>query len=457
MNVRATDPTRPRRRQAKKRPARWPPELAWAAALDELITGNLIASCVVRDGRIEHANEGLASLFGYDVRELPGRMKLVDLAIDADARAVSESLRKATAVQGGTSRLEFTGLKKGGDVVVVEMRARCVELRGGHAAVLAMVDVTERSHAFNRLRDLAFYDPLTDLPNRALFFDRLRQPVAAAKRSGESVAVLMADLDGFKAINDAHGHQSGDLVLKAVAQRLAACSRETDTVARIGGDEFAAILPGVGGRDRAAAVAERMIQALRAPFRLGARDHAVSASIGIALCPDDSTNMDHLLALADAAMYESKARGKSRFTFAQPGALPPIGSVLVTWTDAFLVGVTSIDGQHRQLVELANGLGDDLREGRDAATIAASMRKLFEHAALHFRTEEGLMDAYDVPDTGRHRQEHSVLLSDLDSLGANLESTSVMIALQHLKAWLIRHVDSLDRALAAELRSRGCS
>jgi diguanylate cyclase (GGDEF)-like protein/hemerythrin-like metal-binding protein/PAS domain S-box-containing protein len=456
MNLRAT-PNRKHRPRTRKGSARGSEPAALAAALDELFTGNLVAACVVRGGRIEHANEGLAALFGYDVGELQGRRSLADLAIDADAPAVSESLRRATAAKGASSRLEFTGLRKDGGAIVIEAQARGIESQGGRAAVLVMVDVTERSHALNRLRDLAFYDPLTDLPNRALFFDRLRQPVAAAKRSGEPVAVLMADLDGFKAINDAHGHQCGDLVLKAVAERLAACSRETDTVARLGGDEFAAILPGVGGRDRAAAVAERMIQALRAPFRLGARDHAVSASIGIALCPDDSTNMDHLLALADAAMYESKARGKSRFTFAQPGALPPIGSVLVTWTDAFLVGVTSIDGQHRQLVELANGLGDDLREGRDAATIAASMRKLFEHAALHFRTEEGLMDAYDVPDTGRHRQEHSVLLSDLDSLGANLESTSVMIALQHLKAWLIRHVDSLDRALAAELRSRGCS
>jgi diguanylate cyclase (GGDEF)-like protein/hemerythrin-like metal-binding protein/PAS domain S-box-containing protein len=456
MNVRAT-PDPAHRRRTRKRAARAPQELAWAAALDELITGNLIASCVVRDGRIEHANEGLAALFGYDVEDLQGRMDLVDLAIDADARAVSESLRKAAAVAGGSSRLEFTGMKKNGDVVVVEMRARGIESRDGHAAVLAMVDVTERSHAFNRLRDLAFYDPLTDLPNRALFFDRLRQPVAAAKRSGEPVAVLMADLDGFKAINDAHGHQCGDLVLKAVAQRLAACSRETDTVARIGGDEFAAILPRVGGRDRAAAVADRMIEALRDPFRVGPREHAVSASIGIALCPNDSTNMDHLMALADAAMYESKARGKNTFTFARPGAIPAAGGALVAWSDDFLGGVAVIDDPHRRLVDLANRLGDDLREGRDATAVAASVRSLFEYAVLHFRTEEGLMDAYEVPDTDRHRQEHSVLLSDLDSLGSNLENTSVMIALQHLKAWLIRHVDSLDRELAAELRSRGCA
>jgi hemerythrin len=167
--------------------------------------------------------------------------------------------------------------------------------------------------------------------------------------------------------------------------------------------------------------------------------------------------MDHLMALADAAMYESKARGKNTFTFARPGAIPAAGGALVAWSDDFLGGVAVIDDQHRRLVDLANRLGDDLREGRDATAVAASVRSLFEYAVLHFRTEEGLMDAYEVPDTDRHRQEHSVLLSDLDSLGSNLENTSVMIALQHLKAWLIRHVDSLDRELAAELRSRGCA
>jgi diguanylate cyclase (GGDEF)-like protein/hemerythrin-like metal-binding protein len=318
-----------------------------------------------------------------------------------------------------------------------------------------MLDMTEKSHAFNRLRNLAFYDPLTDLPNRALFFDRLHHPIAAARRSGERAAVLVADLDGFKAVNDAHGHERGDLVLKAVAQRLAACSRETDTVARIGGDEFAAILPRLAGRGQAALVADRMVQTLREPFHVGLQECRMSISIGIALCPDNTTDMDHLMALADAAMYESKARGKNTFTFAPEGELAPPVRVLIEWSDTLRLDVEVIDDQHRRLVELANRLGDDLREGRDATTQAASMRELVEHTKLHFRTEEGLMDAYDLPGVDRHRQEHRRLLADLHSLGASLEATSLTLTLQHLKAWLVRHVESLDRELAADLRARG--
>jgi diguanylate cyclase (GGDEF)-like protein/hemerythrin-like metal-binding protein/PAS domain S-box-containing protein len=419
-------------------------------AAQELAAANLLAVGVVRDGRIEQANDALAALFGCRAEDLLFRATLTELTAEPDRAGVEDVLRRCASQPGETGRVEFTGLRRDGGVVVVELRATGVADTGGVA--VALLDVTERSHAVNRLRNLAFHDPLTDLPNRSLFFDRLRQSVAVAKRSHERTAVMLADLDGFKAVNDAYGHAAGDALLQVVAQRLASCSRQADTVARIGGDEFAAILPGVGGPEQAAAVAERMIEALREPISVVASGCRVSASIGIVLCPDHGTDIDRLVGLADAAMYESKARGKNQFTFAEEVEVFQPPRILLAWSDALCLGIPLIDEQHRRLVDLVNRLGERLRDDAGPAAVANAMQELLDHTALHFRTEEELMRAHGTANAERHRQEHRVLLADLRSLASGIETTSVMLALQHLKAWLVRHIDSLDRELAAELR-----
>jgi diguanylate cyclase (GGDEF)-like protein/hemerythrin-like metal-binding protein/PAS domain S-box-containing protein len=426
-----------------------------AAAVEALVGGNMVAVGIVRDGRIEQANASFGELVGCRVEDLVGRVCLSDLAIEADRTALSETLRRCAGGEDRSGRLEFTGLRRDGAVVVVEVRASALASPG--VVAVALLDVTERSLAVRRLRSLAFHDSLTDLPNRSLFFDRLRQTVAAARRSRERTAVLLADLDGFKAVNDVYGHAAGDALLQVVARRLAACSREADTVARIGGDEFAAILPGVGGPEQAAAVAERMISALREPFSIVPGECRVSVSIGIVLCPDHGTDVDRLIVLADSAMYESKARGKNTFSFARDEQVARVPHVLLPWSDSLSLGVRVIDEQHRGLVERINRVADSLREDGDLTAAAALMEELARHTELHFRTEEGLMDAYGIAHTERHRHEHRMLLSDLHSLGAGLEATGVMLALQHLKPWLLRHLDSLDRELAADLRERGQS
>ena len=422
-------------------------------AVRELVAGDLLAVGILRDGRIEQANQGFGDLFGCAAEELAGQVALADLAAEADRPALVENLRRCGEQAGRSCRVEFTGLRRDGGVAVVELRGTSATPAGCVAVVL--LDVTERSHAANRLRNLAFHDALTDLPNRSLFFDRLRQSVAASRRSRERTAVMLADLDGFKAVNDVYGHAAGDALLQLVARRLAACSRQADTVARIGGDEFAAILPAIGGPEQAAAVAGRMIEALREPFPVVPGECKVSVSIGIVLCPDHGTDVDRLIGLADAAMYESKARGKNTFSFAHETQAVQPARVVLPWNDELRVGMPAIDEQHRRLVELINGLGDTLRDEAETAAAGVVMDDLVRHTELHFRTEEALMQAHGTASAERHRQEHRVLLSDLRSLGAGLEATSVMLALQHLKAWLVRHIDTLDRELAHELRERG--
>lgn len=164
----------------------------------------------------------------------------------------------------------------------------------------------ERLQAEASLNNLAHYDPLTGLPNRRLFQDLLAKALARAQRSGRPAALYFLDLDRFKVINDSLGHGVGDLLLKAVAERLRACLRTTDVVARLGGDEFTVIAEDLTGPEGAGAVARRMLEGLAAPLTLEGREVHVSASIGIALYPADATDIARLLANADAAMYAAK-------------------------------------------------------------------------------------------------------------------------------------------------------
>lgn len=173
--------------------------------------------------------------------------------------------------------------------------------------------------ANRQLRHLATHDALTGLPNRALMDDRLSQSIALADRQGESFAVLLLDLDRFKVVNDSLGHRAGDELLKEVAQRLKGVVREVDTVARLGGDEFVLILMPSPEPDAAQQVASRIIEAMRPSVRIAGVNIHTSPSIGIAFYPQDATNIETLLAHADAAMYCAKQRGRNNFQCFTPG------------------------------------------------------------------------------------------------------------------------------------------
>jgi len=176
-------------------------------------------------------------------------------------------------------------------------------------------DITERKLSAARIQHLAHHDALTELPNRVLFQERLRQALAQARRGGTRLGLLFLDLDKFKDINDTLGHAIGDQLLTAVARRLTRCLRETDTVARLGGDEFAVILTNLSDAEGARHVAETIIASLSEPFRLEDHEVLTSTSIGITLYPDDSESADQLLKNADLAMFQSKADGRNAYHF----------------------------------------------------------------------------------------------------------------------------------------------
>ena len=187
------------------------------------------------------------------------------------------------------------------------------DARGATAGrVLVFRDVTERRELERELRRLAYTDRLTGLPNRALFHDRLERALAMAKRHDTPVAVLFLDLDRFKIINDSLGHEIGDEVLVAVAQRLRRSLRDEDTLARLGGDEFAILLPEIANRGDIHLVTDKCLSALSGPELIGGHELTVNASIGVAISPQDGADVQHLLRSADAAMYRAKARGGGR-------------------------------------------------------------------------------------------------------------------------------------------------
>jgi diguanylate cyclase (GGDEF)-like protein len=178
------------------------------------------------------------------------------------------------------------------------------------AARVAALACEQRALA-SRLTHQAHHDALTGLPNRLLLEDRLGQSLAQAKRNQQQVALLFIDLDGFKGVNDTLGHAAGDALLKQVSARLADAVRASDTLARMGGDEFAVVLQEVRDTPSAMRVAEKLLEALRAPLRLEGRDLRVSASIGLAFYPEDGLDADTLLRHADVAMYRAKASGRN--------------------------------------------------------------------------------------------------------------------------------------------------
>lgn len=262
------------------------------------------------DGDIVFVNRAAQSMTGYRRKELLGRK--VEILVAARRRGIHVRHRRAfyrrgvARLMGGAGHgADLTLRRKDGSLVAVEVSLG----PAGVDTVSVIRDVTERRRMEDALQHQALHDPLTNLPNRTLFFDRLHQAINSARRQGTQVGVVMLDLDGFKSVNDAYGHAAGDEVLKIVASRLSVGMRATDTAARIGGDEFAWILPRVSSRDSVQRTIHKRLAAAREPIIVGAQELRVGITAGIAIYPDDGRDVDTLLRHADLAMYSAKRHG----------------------------------------------------------------------------------------------------------------------------------------------------
>ena len=282
------------------------------ALQDFLDNATDLAQSVGPDGRFTYVNRSWLRALGYTLEDL-GRLTMLDV-IHPDSRTHCEGVFERVMTGEPVHNVEAVFVAKDGRRITVEGNINSHVQHGTIFTRAIFRDITERKLAEERLNHLAHYDSLTGLPNRLLFHDRLNHALAQARRAQQLVVLLFLDLDGFKAVNDTLGHAVGDLLLKAVAQRLAGCVRTSDTVARLGGDEFTVILHGLTGVQGAAIVAQKILRTLAQPFTLRGHEVSVTASIGITVYPLDSDTIEGLIKNADAAMYRAKAQ-KNTYQF----------------------------------------------------------------------------------------------------------------------------------------------
>ncbi len=292
-----------------------------------IFSDNIPAMTVAFDKDLHYlfANKRYADFFGFAATDIIG--KHLREIIGEDAYAAVES-RFVQVLQGRPVSYQRTLKLANGESCHIEIKL--LPHFDEHGTVLGCfavtTDITEHKLTQEHIQRVAHHDNLTGLPNRLLFNDRLGQALSLAKRDSRQFALLYLDLDKFKPVNDALGHTAGDELLQAVAERIRRQVRESDTVARVGGDEFTVILPDIAARGEAEIVAKKIIAALAAPFELGSRKQWVDigTSIGVAIYPFDGRDADTLIKAADAAMYSAKQAG-SRVCFCadQPGPADP--------------------------------------------------------------------------------------------------------------------------------------
>ncbi len=273
------------------------------------------------DRRFIDVNQAFLDVMGFERQEVIGRTSL-ELNLWADPRDlenVDEILRQTLQCRN----VEIQFRKKNGETLWGLMSSSVMEIDGVQCVLTVTRDISSAKAAEDEIRSLAFYDPLTGLPNRRLLMERLHLTLASSARTGRLRALLFVDLDNFKTLNDTLGHQTGDLLLQEAARRLAACVREADTVGRLGGDEFVLMLEDLSDlpEDAAAqakAVGEKILSVVTQPYQLNGRECRSSASIGISVFGGRRESSNEILQQADIAMYQAKAAGRNTMRFFAP-------------------------------------------------------------------------------------------------------------------------------------------
>jgi diguanylate cyclase (GGDEF)-like protein/PAS domain S-box-containing protein len=283
--------------------------------LAQTVFDNTIDGIIVinRLGTILSINEAFTALTGYSAEDIVGEgLKFLQSCIH-DTEFLVELWRKVQA--SGQWQGEIWNRRKTGEEFTAWLNLKAVMDGEGriNKVVGVFSDLTARDHYVTQIRHQAFHDALTGLPNRALYYERLDHLLAYSQRTDQMFGVMFLDLDGFKMVNDEFGHNTGDLLLRAVAERVKSCIRSSDTLARMGGDEFTLLLPQIQQVEDVITVAQKIISAFNLPYKLQQSTHQVTTSIGIALYPFHSRSAETLLKQADTAMYRAKYSGKNHF------------------------------------------------------------------------------------------------------------------------------------------------
>lgn len=371
---------------------------------------------------ILRVNRAFTRITGYPAEEAIGKTPRIlrsDRHDDGFFAAMWETIQYSGSWHG-----EIWNRRKAGDVYPAQLTISAVKESSGEIThyVATMHDITKRKQLEDEVQQLAFYDPLTRLPNRRLFQDRLSQALTWAKRSQTRMALLFIDLDKFKPINDQHGHEIGDWVLQVVARRIENCIRASDTAARIGGDEFLVLLPGLQHNEDSLVVAEKIRTALDQPIitpdQLSL--HATS-SIGIAIYPDHADTEQDLLRFGDRAMYQVKNAGGNSVTLFSLNTDQPADEtcdaedhsiVRLNWKPAFACGQETIDKEHQELFRLSNILLEKVAaQSSELGQIEAAFDALLNHIVEHFAHEEDILQAHAYERLAEHLRIHQALVA----------------------------------------------
>ncbi len=279
--------------------------------VDAIITIN-------EQGLVESLNPAAVKMFGYAPAEIIGK-NISHLMPEPYSKEHDEYLKRFLQTREpkviGKGR-EVTGKRKDGSTFPMELAVSETVVSGRRFFTGILRDITDRKASEALILQMAQTDHLTGLPNRALFADRFRQAISIAKRENHVLALIYIDLDNFKPINDTFGHTVGDKLLRMGAVRMQNCLRESDTLARVGGDEFVVLLPQIENKDNAQVVAEKILDVLNQPFDLNGKNVTISCSCGISIYPENGADEIELTKRADDAMYQSKKTGRNKVIFA---------------------------------------------------------------------------------------------------------------------------------------------
>jgi diguanylate cyclase (GGDEF)-like protein/hemerythrin-like metal-binding protein/PAS domain S-box-containing protein len=411
------------------------------------------------DGSITSVNPAFTALSGFSAEEAIGKTPRLLKSDRHDAefyRRLWNDLRSKGHWKG-----EIWNRHKNGQLISEQVSINTVYGPDGLAKrrIALYHDITQQKKSAEAIFHQANYDALTELANRHLFFQQLAQELSRARRAGKRVGLLFMDLNKFKPVNDQFGHEAGDFVLKTVANRWLARVRTGDTLARVGGDEFALIVGDLSQVTEAQQIAQKLIDAIAEPIELpDGNSCVVGVSIGIAIYPDNAVEMDSLIAAADACMYASKQAGQGRAMLSQAESRrkTPTGNWMV-FDSAHLTGVKIIDDQHRQIVQMVNDLNRFTSEGRSDAELQSFFSELLAFTGMHFATEEMLMAHYDYPGMDEHKKQHVGLVHEFQSITEQFSQGDELRLLQSIKDWLLGHIQHSDKPLGAYLRSRDVS
>ncbi|HKD18052.1 MAG TPA: EAL domain-containing protein [Thermoanaerobaculia bacterium] len=282
----------------------------------QLVERSPVGTYVIQSDRYRYANPKLGEILGYRPGELAGA-EIAPLVVEADRAGVLSRIRGITMGAEAAS-YAFRAIRKDGEIIDVEVHESASDLDGRAAVIGSMLDITERKRTEAQAAERAFVDPLTRLPNRVRFLERLETELAQSRRYGRRLAVVHLDVDGFKFVNDNWGHGVGDRLLQSLALRLTRGVREVDTIARIGGDEFLILVPDFKQAGDMSRLALKLVTLMARPVELEDRTLQITASVGVATFPDDGQSADELLRNADTAMYRAKDSGGNSFELCTP-------------------------------------------------------------------------------------------------------------------------------------------